>query len=126
MRPRGARKGARAAHARGDADLQLHLDDVALLLLGELEQVHHHEGALVVLHVPPLGTRGHHQPVAARHELIVHEGLDDVAQARRLVDAVDEDDDGADLPCLKQHHALVLLLGEPDEENTQYIYGGTQ
>ena len=35
--------------------LQLHLDDVALLLLRELEQVHHDEVRLVVLQVDALG-----------------------------------------------------------------------
>ena len=73
--------------------LQLHLDDVALLLLRELEQVHHDEARLVVLEVDALGARGDDEPVAARHELVVHEGLDDVAHAGGLVDAVDEDDD---------------------------------
>ena len=77
---------------------------------------------VVVAEIHTLGARGDDEPVARGHELIVHKRLDDVAQAGRLVDTIEQDDDGSHLVRLQQHqtfHAL-LVLGElvgdvPDE-----------
>ena len=90
--------------------LQLHLDHVALLLLGELRQVHHHKLAPVIFKVHTLRARGHHEPVAARNELIVHKCLDHVTHAGCLIHTIDKDHQRAQVVRGQQQLAALLVV----------------
>ena len=92
--------------------LQLHLDDVSLLLLGQLEQIHDDKPRLVIVKINALWARGDDEPVAARHELEVHKCLDDISHACCLVDAIHKNGDGTHFVSKHEHGALLFPVGK--------------
>ena len=82
------------------------------LLIGERLQVEDGKGPLVLCAPDARRPTRNHEPVAARHECLEHKVLDELLEARSLVDAIDDDDEAAQRHGLLQHElALRFVLG---------------
>ena len=112
---KGKRRRGERLHARGrrspwrtwrrDA-----ADHLALLLVGQLVQVHDHKAAGVADECHAFGARSDENAVATWHKIPMDEILNLVAQPSGLVDAVDEHDEGTHLVCLHEHLAPQIVL----------------
>lgn len=83
--------------------VHLDVDDLALLLIGQLVQVHDDKTTRVAPQRHTFRSGGDEHSIARWHQILVNKSLDLITQASSFIDAVDQHDQSPHLKRLDQH-----------------------